>query len=342
MNPMSLTASSPAAAGADHYGSEVSWQSSSFPLLDNNDNDEGTEDLWQALVGDMSFSLFGAETKGSSGSEAAMSIASSSSFALPLPTMSLANPPPHGGNGRTESTTTRRLESTAINGRHGDTPSRHEHSNDKHDNNNNNNTSDDDDYDDDYDDEQEDILSVRETIEFLTEKQTLLTKVFRMIHSDEARYDASVALQCVQEQQSRCKINTPSDGIWMDAKRILKEICEKSGFVDLESGTRASTTTINSSNKPKPKTPGPSDPDIDKSTVRQLSSRQYGQLTMTMGAATTTTTTTTTSSSSSSQTLLVKEENDDDSVRSSPPPFLLNDGQVSAVSAKLGRSNALV
>ena len=341
MNPMSLTASSPAAAGADHYGSEVSWQSSSFPLLDNNDNDEGTEDLWQALVGDMSFSLFGAETKGSSGSEAAMSIASSSSFALPLPlpTMSLANPPPHGGNGRTESTTTRRLESTANNGRHGDTPSRHEHSNDKHDNNNAT-TSDDDDYDDDYDDEQEDILSVRETIEFLTEKQTLLTKVFRMIHSDEARYDASVALQCVQEQQSRCKINTPSDGIWMDAKRILKEICEKSGFVDLESGTRASTTTINSSNKPKPKTPGPSDPDIDKSTVRQLSSRQYGQLTMTMGAATTTTTTT--SSSSSSQTLLVKEENDDDSVRSSPPPFLLNDGQVSAVSTKLGRSNALV
>jgi len=342
MNRTSLTA--PSRAGADNYGSsEVSWKSSSsFPL----DDEEGAEDLWHALLGDMSFStLF--ESKGSS--ERALSTTSSSSVFAAPPTMTMAaantpsscnectnsRPPP-------ESTTEDCQEHN-----HGDPPSRHEHPDKEDDYDNNSTTSDDDD-----DDEQEDILSIRETIEFIAEKQTLLTKVFRMIHSDEARYDASVALQCVQEQrkrqqQSRFNMTTTTTTtttpdhrhscIWMDAKRILKEICEKSGFVDIESADRSNTTTAgttssssnnnnnnnsnnNDNNHQKPNHPSPSDPAIDKSTVMQVSSRQYGQLTDTMEAT-----------PSSIQTLALTkdddDDDDDDSVGSSPPLFLLNDGQ---------------
>jgi hypothetical protein len=122
---------------------------------------------------------------------------------------------------------------------------------------------------DDTSDEDNEETSISRRIEFLSEKRSLLKRAYHVM-AEEEMYDAAIAIDTVRNPKVE-RFNS----IWTEAKGVLKEMEEAAALASSTDITKTKTSGSQEGEsgdclRAKKNNPDPSDPKIDKSSVRRL------------------------------------------------------------------------
>jgi hypothetical protein len=134
---------------------------------------------------------------------------------------------------------------------------------------------------DDTSDEDNEETSISRRIDFLSEKRSLLKRAYKVMAQEE-NYDAAIAIDTVRNPKVEAY-----NSIWTQAKGVLKELNEAAGTSTLSSSF--SSFRANDDNntgdqqsggylRAKKNNPDPSDPKIDKSSVRRVIAKRSGDV----------------------------------------------------------------
>jgi hypothetical protein len=133
---------------------------------------------------------------------------------------------------------------------------------------------------DDTSDEDNEETSISRRIDFLSEKRSLLKRAYKVMAQEE-NYDAAIAIDTVRNP----KVDA-FNSIWTEAKGVLKELNEAAGTSTLSSSFssfRADDNNNTGDQQPgylraEKNNPDPSDPKIDKSSVRRGIAKRSGDV----------------------------------------------------------------
>jgi hypothetical protein len=130
---------------------------------------------------------------------------------------------------------------------------------------------------DDTSDEDNDETSISRRIDFLSEKRSLLKRAYKVMAQEE-NYDAAIAIDTVRNPKVEA-----FNSIWTEARGVLREMNEAAGTTTL-SPALSSYHDNTGDQKPggylraKKNNPDPSDPKIDKSSVRRVVAKRSGDV----------------------------------------------------------------
>jgi hypothetical protein len=137
-------------------------------------------------------------------------------------------------------------------------------------------------FDDTSDDEDNDETSISRRIDFLSEKRSLLKRAYKVMAQEE-NFDAAIAIDTVRNPKVEA-----FNSIWTEAKGVLREMNEAAGTTTLSSALSSSHDNDNNNTgdqqpgggcwRAKKNNPDPSDPKIDKSSVRRVVAKQSGDI----------------------------------------------------------------
>jgi hypothetical protein len=122
---------------------------------------------------------------------------------------------------------------------------------------------------DDTSDEDNEETNIAHRIDFLSEKRSLLKRAYHVMAQEDI-YDAAIAIDTVRHPKVE-RLNS----IWTEAKGVLKELNEAAALAALNNNTKTIGGQEGESRgclRAKTNNPDPSDPKIDKSSVRRLMS----------------------------------------------------------------------
>jgi hypothetical protein len=134
---------------------------------------------------------------------------------------------------------------------------------------------------DDTSDEDNEETSISRRIDFLSEKRSLLKRAYKVMAQEE-NYDAAIAIDTVRNPKVEA-----FNSIWTEAKGVLKELNEAAGTSPLSSSFssfRANDKNNTGDQQPggnlraEKNNPDPSDPKIDKSSVRRVIAKRSGDV----------------------------------------------------------------
>jgi hypothetical protein len=134
---------------------------------------------------------------------------------------------------------------------------------------------------DDTSDEDNEETSISRRIDFLSEKRSLLKRAYKVMAQEE-NYDAAIAIDTVRNPKVEA-----FNSIWTEAKGVLREMNEAAGTSTLPSALSSSHTKANNNTgdeqpggcwRAKKNNPDPSDPKIDKSSVRRVAAKLSGDV----------------------------------------------------------------
>jgi hypothetical protein len=134
---------------------------------------------------------------------------------------------------------------------------------------------------DDSSDEDNEETSISMRIDFLSEKRSLLKRAYKVMAQEE-NYDAAVAMDTVRNPKVEA-----FNSIWTEAKGVLRELNEAAGTQTLSEALSSPHANDNNHTggqqsgdcwRARKNNPDPSDPKIDKSSVRRVIANRSGDV----------------------------------------------------------------